>query len=92
MISITEKTADKICQEFREMIQAIDEKLKEELKQFQEVQESFEKLDKDGLKYKIAKSLYDNITNEREEHRLKLSEEKKKYIGFIEVLMVGESA
>ena len=92
MISITEKTADKICQEFREMIQAIDEKLKEESKQFQEVQESFEKLDKDGLKYKIAKSLYDNTANEREEHRSKLSKEKKKFIGFIEVLMVGESA
>ena len=91
MISITEKTADKICQELRKMIQAIDEKLKEESKQFQKVQESFEKLDKDGLKYKIAKSLYDNTVNKCEEYRLKLSEEKKKYIGFIEILMVGES-
>ena len=49
MISITEKTADKICQEFREMIQAIDEKLEEESKQFHEVQENFEKLDKNAL-------------------------------------------
>lgn len=90
MITLTEKTADKICQEFREMIQVIDEKLEEESKQFQELQENFEKLEKDGLKYKIAKTLYDNVANEREEHRSKLNEEKKKFIGFIEVLMVGE--
>lgn len=90
MINITEKTADKICQEFRKMIQAIDEKLKEESKQFQEVQENFKKLDKDGFKYKIAKALYDNIANEREEHRSKLNETKEKYIEFIEVLMFGE--
>lgn len=92
MITLTEKTADKICQEFREMVQAIDEKLEEESKQFHEVQENFEKLNKDGLEYKIAKVLYDNIANEREEHRSKLSEEKKKFISFIEVLMIGESA
>lgn len=90
MITLTEKTADKICQKFREMIQVIDEKLEEESKQFQELQENFEKLEKDGLKYKIAKTLYDNVANEREEHRSKLNEEKKKFIGFIEVLMVGE--
>ena len=92
MITLTEKTADKICQEFRDMIQAIDERLEEEEKLFIDVSKELKGLKKGSYKYAIAELLYNDLTKERAKHRTELSEEKKKFIGFIEVLMVGESA
>ncbi|MCQ2081620.1 MAG: hypothetical protein MJZ11_08170 [Lachnospiraceae bacterium] len=92
MISITEKTADKMCKEFRELIVAADHTLEEEAENFQEVTEAFNKLNKEGPLFSMAQTMYDGATKRHLEARQKIENDKQMYLGFIEALMVGETA
>lgn len=92
MISITEKTADKICNEFRDLIKTIDKTLEEEAKRFQRLTDSFNKLNKESETYNLAAVMYNATSKEHINTRKQLEDEKNKYLGFIEVLMIGESA
>lgn len=90
MISITEKTADSICKEFRGLIESINEERNNEQKQFERLKELHDKRSSEcgelePLLWEMAER----------KHKLNLSyfdEAKTKYTRFIEVLMLGESA
>lgn len=91
MISITEKTADKLCNEFRELVQTIDKTLEDEAERFQKVTDSFNKLNKESATYKLAEAMYNTTYGDHMDARKHLEDEKNKYLGFIEVLMLGET-
>lgn len=92
MISITEKTADSICKEFRGMLKAIDERVAEEKKDYKEVADSYEKLNRNNPLFSMAEKMFNDVNDNHKKMLELLDEEKKKYTKFIEILMIGETA
>lgn len=91
MISITEKTADEICNEFRSMIERVDDTLVDEDEQFNKLKTAFEKLNKDGHLFLISEKLFQDAVDTHNRVVRELNEEKMKFIKYIGALMAGET-
>lgn len=92
MINITEKTADEICNEFRSLIERVDDSLVDEDELFNKLKTSFEKLNKDGPLFLISEKLFQEAVDRHNKVIRDLNEEKMKFMKYIEALMIGETA
>lgn len=92
MISITEKTADEICNEFRSLIERVDDSLVDEDELFNKLKTSFEKLNKDSPLFSMAEKLFQGAVDRHNKSIRDLNEKKLKFMKYIEALMIGETA